>query len=405
MLIMKRAGWLLFCAGAAVWAADWPQWRGPHRDGISPETGLLKAWPPGGPRRVWKTAGLGEGYSSCAVVGSRLYTQGQRGNEQFVMAFDAASGKKVWETAAGAAFREQRGHGPRGTPTVEGNRLWALSSDGTLVCLDAATGRRIWGYNVVEKFGGRLIHWGISESPLIDGDRVIVMAGGPGAGIVALDKNTGSLVWKSQSDQPGYSSAIAFDVGGVRQLATLTGEAAVGLSLKNGELLWRYPKVSNRTANIATPIFRDGHVFVSTDYGTSCALLQLTSTGGGVKASEVYFSREMRNHYSSSVLVGDYLYGYSSQILTAMKFQTGEVAWRDRSVGKGSVTYADGHLYCLGEEGVMGLVEATPQAYREKSRFAIPRGDFPTWTPPVIANGRLYLREQDNLYSYDIKQP
>jgi outer membrane protein assembly factor BamB len=392
-----------WCCIALAWPADWPQWRGPNRDGKSPETALLKSWPAGGPKRVWKSTGLGEGYSSFAVVGERLYTQGQRGNQQFVMAFDTATGKKLWETQAGTSFRERRGHGPRGTPTVEGNRLWALSADGALVCLDAATGRRIWGFNVVEKHGGRVINWGMSESPLIDGNLLIVMAGGSGAGIVALDKSNGNLVWKSQSDEPGYSSAIAFDLGGVRQIATFTGDAAVGLAMKNGELLWRYPKVANGTANIATPIFHDGHVFVSSDYGTGCALLKLTPAGGGVKASEVYFNRDMRNHYSTSVLVGDHLYGFSGQILTAMKLSTGEVAWRDRSVGKGSVAYADGHLYCLSENGVVGLVEATPQAYREKSRFEIPRGEFPTWTPPVIANGRLYLREQDNLYCHDIK--
>jgi outer membrane protein assembly factor BamB len=398
MEIMTRWVWLLLIG--ALSAADWPQWRGPRRDGKSPETGLLASWPAGGPKLVWKAAGLGEGYSSFAVVGGRLYTQGQKGDEQFVMAFDVASGKKLWETQAGRAFRERRGHGPRGTPTIEGDRLWALSADGTLVCLEAATGRRIWSVNVVQKFGGQVLNWGMSESPLVDADRVIVMAGGSGASIVALSKDDGKLIWKSQSDEAGYASAIVFDLGGVRQIATFTGEAAVGLGMKNGELLWRYPKVSNQTANIATPIFHDGHVFVSSDYGTGAALLKLGSQGG---ASEVYFSREMRNHYSSSVLVGEHLYGFSSAVLTAMNFRSGEVAWRDRSVGKGSVTYADGHLYCLGETGVMGLVEATPQAYREKSRFSIPRGEFPTWTPPVVANGRLYLREQDNLYSYDIK--
>jgi outer membrane protein assembly factor BamB len=183
---------------------------------------------------------------------------------------------------------------------------------------------------------------------------------------------------------------------------TLTGEAAVAVSAKNGELLWRYDRVSNRTANIATPIFFDGKVFVSTDYGTGGALLKLTPEGGGVKMSEVYFTREMKNHYSSSVLVNGYLYGFNSTVLTAMKFDTGEVAWRDRSVGKGSVTYADGHLYTLGENGTMGLVEATPAGYKEKSRFEIARGEFPTWTPPVIANGKLFLREQDNLYCYRI---
>ena len=398
---MARTNPLLIFAVIALplAAADWPQWRGPQRDGKSAETGLLKSWPPGGPKLIWKTQGLGEGYSAFAVVKDRLYTQGQRGDQEYVMAFDTATGKKVWETAAGKPFRERRGHGPRGTPTVEGDRLWAESADGTLSCLLLVSGKPVWQMNLVDKFGSSVIHWGMSESPLIDGEKVIATPGGSGASVVALDKNTGKLIWKSQSDSAGYSSPIVFDHNGRRQYAVFTGDGAMGLDARNGELLWRYDKVSNRTANIATPIFHDGHVFLSSDYGTGAALLKL----GGPGASEVYFSREMKNHYSTSVLVGEYLYGFSSQILTAMKFRTGEVAWRDRSVGKGSVTYADGMLYALSENGVMGLVEATPTAYKEISRFEIPRGEFPTWTPPVIANGRMYLREQDNLYCYDVK--
>jgi outer membrane protein assembly factor BamB len=195
---------------------------------------------------------------------------------------------------------------------------------------------------------------------------------------------------------------MAYDAGGARNVVVFTGDGAVGLDMKTGTLQWRYTKVSNRTANIATPIVSNGHIFLSSDYGTGCALLKIAP--GSRSAAEVYFNREMKNHYSSSVLVGDYLYGFSSSILTAMKFLTGEVAWRDRSVGKGSVTYAEGHLYALSEDGVMGLVEATPTAYKEKSRFEIARGSFPTWTPPVIANGRLYIREQDNLYCYNIRK-
>ena len=389
---------------AVVSAADWPQWRGPNRDGISSETGLLESWPQGGPRLVWKTTGLGEGYAGSAIVKGKLFTQGQRGDREFVLAIDANTGKELWRVETGRSFREQRGHGPRGTPTIDGDRLYALAADGTLVCLDAASGKRIWGFNMVERFRGGVPHWGISESPLVEGDRVIVTPGGSGAAVVALEKMTGKVLWQSQSDRAGYSSPIAFDAGGARKVVAFTGEGAIGLDMKNGELQWRYNKVSNRTANIATPIVHNGHVFLSSDYGTGCALLKLAPSGGSVSASEVYFNREMRNHYSTSVLVGDYLYGYSSNILTAMKFQTGEVAWRDRSVGKGGLIYADRHLYCLSENGVMGLVEASPQGYREKSRFEIAKGDFPTWTPPVIADGRLYLREQDHLYCYNIKR-
>jgi outer membrane protein assembly factor BamB len=230
-----------------------------------------------------------------------------------------------------------------------------------------------------------------------------VTPGGSGAAVIALNKQNGNLVWKSQSDEAGYSSPMAVEAEGAKAIVVFTGDGVVGLAPKNGELLWRYDKVSNRTANIATPILQNGHVFVSSDYGTGCALLKLEPSGGSMKATEVYFSREMKNHYSTSILVGEYLYGFSSSVLTAMRFADGEVAWRDRSVGKGSVIYAEGHLYVLGENGTLALVEATPEAYREKSRFEIPRGAYPTWTPPVISNARLYLREQDSLYCYDIK--
>ena len=392
---------LLFVILGAAFAIDWPQWRGVSRDGLSSETGLLKTWPAEGPKLVWKTNGLGEGFSSFSILQGRLYTQGQRGDQEYVMAYDVSNGKKIWETPAGSPFRERRGHGPRGTPTTDGNRLYTLSADGTLLCLDIADGKRIWGYNMVEKFKGEVPHWGISESPLVDGNKLIVTPGGSDGGVVALNKATGEAIWRSQKDPAAYSSPIVVNYGKVRQYAVFTANAALGLNANTGALLWRYDKVVNRTANIATPIYHDGHIFVSSDYGTGCALLRLDANSG--KASEVYFNQDMKNHYSSSVLVGKHLYGFSSQILTAMDLMTGQVAWRDRSVGKGSVTYADGNLYVYSEQGKVALVEATPEAYKEKSSFSIPPGSFNTWTPPVIANGRMYLREQDNLYSFDIK--
>jgi len=392
---------LLFITLGTALAIDWPQWRGAGRDGISPETGLLKTWPAEGPKLVWKASGLGEGFSAFSILNGRLYTQGQRGDQEFVMAYNTADGKKLWETPAGSPFRERRGHGPRGTPTTDGNRLYALSADGTLLALNVADGKKIWGYNIVEKYKGEVPHWGISESPLVDGNNLIVTPGGSDGGVVALNKTTGEPIWRSQKDPAAYSSPIIVNYGKVRQYVVFTANAALGLNASTGELLWRYDKVVNRTANIATPIYHDGHIFVSSDYGTGCALLRLDPNTG--KASEVYFNQDMKNHYSSSVLVGKHLYGFSSQILTAMDLMTGQVAWRDRSVGKGSVTYADGHLYVYSEQGRVALVEATPEAYKEKARFAVPQGSFNTWTPPVIANGRLYLREQDTLYSFDIK--
>jgi len=404
MLRYGSAGVLLMgCLVMLATAADWPQWRGPQRDGISRETGLLNEWPSGGPRQIWQTKGLGQGYSGLAIAQGRLFTQGQSADGQFVLALDIATGKRLWETPTGPAYAQDRGAGPRGTPTLDGDRLFAMAGEGTLISLDAQTGKVMWKMNVMEKFGGQVPHWGVSESPLVDGSNLIVTPGGPGAAIVALNKKTGDLVWKSQSDPAAYSSAIEAEVAGIRQIIAVTADAVVGLRASNGALLWKYDKASNRTANIATPIFQNGLVFLSSAYGTGCALLKLTAQGDSVNASEVYFTKEMQNHYSTSVVVDGNVYGFSNAILTAMNLQSGQVAWRDRSVGKGSVAYADGKLYLLSEDGVVGLAEATPAAYMEKSRFQIPRGEFPTWTPPVISGGRLYLREQDNLYSFDIR--
>ena len=394
---------LLGFASPLAVAADWPQWRGPARDGISAETELLEQWPVGGPPLLWKTNGLGEGYSSVAVSGGRVFTQGQKQRQQFIMALDEETGAKLWETPLGNSYRHGRGNGPRGTPTVNQGNVYALGGEGSLICVEAATGKKLWYTHLLKRFGGRNTSWGISESPLVDGNRVIVNAGGSGASVVALDKKNGNLIWKSQSDEAGYSSAVAAQAGGISHYIVLTGEAAVGLRADNGRLLWRYERVSNRTANVATPIVRGDYVFVSSDYGTGGALLELTADRGDIEPREVYFNRDMRNHYSSSVLVGDYLYGYSSRILTCMNFKTGEVAWRDRSVGKGQLIHADGRLYLLSEDGVVGLVEATPEGYREKSRFSIGRGDYPTWTLPAIANGKLFLRDQDTLYCYNVK--
>ena len=380
---------------------NWPQWRGPNRDGISKETGLLKQWPTEGPRLVWKAAGAGRGYSSMAISNGRLFTMGLRGDREFVISFDVATGKEVWATPHGTAYRDSRGDGPRGTPTVDGNNLYALGGNGDLSSLDAKTGRIIWTINALTKFGGENIHWGISESPLVIDDKLLINAGGPGASIVALNKKNGSLVWKSQSDKAGYSSAMPLVIGNTTQVVFFTHQRAVGLDLKDGKLLWEYARPANDVANVATPVVRGNRIFISSDYGTGAGLVEIKADG---KAQEVYFTKEMRNHHSSSILIGDHLYGFSSGILTAMRFDTGEVAWRDRSVGKGSLVYADGNLYALSENGVVGLIEATPAAYREKGRFRIQQDSLPTWTHPIIAGGRLYLRDQDTIYAYDVRE-
>lgn len=394
---------LLLCARTET-PGEWPQWRGPNRDGISKEKGLLKQWPADGPPRVWKTNGLGNGYSTVSVSGGRIFTLGLKGNREFVMALDAADGRPLWVQAHGGRFSNDRGDGPRGTPTVEGDRLYALGGNGDLSCLETATGRIVWTLNLLEKFGGSNIHWGISESPLVLGDRLLVNAGGPSASIVALNKKDGALIWKSQSDRAGYSSAITLETGGIPQAVFFTHQRALAVDVRNGNLLWDYSQVANRTANIATPIAKGNRVFVSSDYGTGCALLEIKPNGQGLAAQEVYFNRDMKNHHSSSVLIDDTLYGFSSSILTAMRFDDGQVLWKDRSVGKGSLVYADGHLYCFSEKGVVGLVEAKPSGYQEKGRFSVPQESLPTWSHPVVAGGRLYLRDQDTLYAFDVRE-
>lgn len=401
----NTAAVLLVAAAIGLDAAadDWPQWRGPKRDGISNEKGLLKDWPQNGPPLAWKAQGAGDGYSSFAAANGRIYTLGARGGSEYVMAFDEAAGKKLWEVEHGRRFSNDRGDGPRGTPTVDGTQVYAFGASGDLSALDSATGKTIWHVNVLRQYGGSNISWGLSESPLVLSDRILVQAGGRNAAIVAVKKTDGSLLWKTQSDEAGYSSAVLQPVGGINQAVFFTAERALGVDVASGRLLWSYDKVANRTANIATPIVRGNRVFLSSDYGTGGALLELTAANGGVTAREVYFTNEMRNHHASSVLIGDYLYGFSSSILTAMRFDNGQVAWRDRSVGKGSLVFADDRLYLFSETGVAGLAEATPGGYREHGRFSIRAGSLPTWSHPIVANGRLYLRDQDAIYAYDVR--
>ena len=382
---------------------DWPQWRGRNRDGISAEKGLLKTWPSSGPPLAWRTTGAGEGYSSFSAAHGRLYTMGARQGTEYVMAFDAATGKKLWERETGQRFSNDQGDGPRGTPVVDGPQLYSLGASGDLTSIEAATGKVAWKVNLLQKFGGSNIRWGLSESPLVLSDRILVNAGARGASIVALKKTDGSELWRSGNDASGYSSAVTHTIGGIPQAIFFTASNAVGVDTRDGRQLWSYSRVSNRTANIATPIVRGNRVFLSSDYGTGAALLELTPQGNSVTAREVYFTNEMRNHHASSILIGDHLYGFSSAILTAMKFDTGEVAWKDRSVGKGSMVFADERLYLFSERGVVGLAEANPTGYREHGRFQLQIGSSPTWSHPAVANGKLFLRDQDTIYAYDVR--
>ena len=384
---------------------DWPQWRGPDRTGVSKESGLLQQWPESGPSREWMISNLGAGFGSLSVQGDRIFVQSQLGGRSTVASLNRADGGLLWSVPLGSAGDNYMGPGPRGTPTVDGDRVYVLTENGDLAALAVIDGSILGQRNILRDFNGRNIGWLISESPLVDGDRVIVTPGGRGAGVVALDKMTGRTIWTSQdlSDQAGYASVIAADVGGVRTLMTLTSEAGVGLRASDGKLMWKYPRVANGTANIATPVFHDNKVFYTSDYGTGGALLALTPQGGEVRAQEVYFTRDLMNHHGGVVLVDGYLYGFHNSILTCLEFATGKVMWRDRSVGKGSLTYADGNLYILGEDNVVGLAEATPAGYRERGRFLIADQGLPSWAHPVVSGGRLYIRNQGTLSSYDIR--
>lgn len=390
---------------------DWPQWRGPERNGKSRETGFLRTWPPAGPRLVWKASGAGRGYSGPSISRGRLLTMGNLGDgpdeKEYVLCYDVATGRQLWRSLNGPAYHNSYGDGPRCTPTIDGEVVYALGANGDLACLRLADGSTVWRKNILREFDAANIGWGISESPLVVGDWLIVTPGGNKGTMVALDKRTGQTVWTSKDPQSkgreaaGYASPILFRVGDLEQLATFTSRGAYACRLRDGQFLWRYDKVANRTANIATPVFHENCIFYSSDYGTGCALLRLSADG---RAEEVYFNKNLKNHHGGYVLVDGYVYGYDSSVLTCLKWDTGEVMWKNRSVGKGSLVYADGLLFVLSENGVVGLVEANPKAYRELARFSLPqRSDRPSWPHPVLANGKLFIRDQDTIFCFAVK--
>lgn len=392
-------------APALVADGDWPQWRGANRNGLSSETGLMKEWPPVGPRSLWSVSEIGEGFGAVAVNGDRIYVQGTRGEASVVFGLNRADGKTVWSTALGQKGNERRGNGPRATPTVDADRLYVLTENGDLACLRTRDGSSVWRKNILKDFGGRNPGWLISESPLVDGNRLVVSPGGRDAGIVALDKMTGQVIWKTAglSDEAAYSSCIVADVGGVRTIMNFTSSAAVGVRANDGKLMWQYKNAANGTANCTTPVFADNKVFFSSAYGTGSGLLGLNAQGGEVKQQEIYFTKEMMNHHGGVVLVNGYLYGFSNSVLTCLEFATGKKMWMNRSVGKGSLTYADGMLFLLGEDHVVGLAAASPNGYVEKGRFPITDLGKPSWAHPVVAGGKLYIRNQNTLTCYDVK--
>ncbi len=395
--------------------AEWFQWRGPNRDGKSPDTGLLTSWEESPPPLVWSVRGTGRGRSSVAVAGGKIFTMGIKDGATQLIALAESDGSLVWETPAGG------GSDVNCTPTVDGDRVYALSFDGDLLCADAATGSEVWRKNFGRDFGGRMMSgWGYAESPLIDGDRLICTPGGNQAMMVALDKRTGEPIWRTEvpdlgprgKDGAGYSSAVVSNGAGVRQYVQLVGRGLIGVSADDGRLLWVYNRIANDTANIPTPIVTGDYVFASTGYQTGAALLRLRRGGRGVTADEVYFldHTKLQNHHGGMIQIGEYLYcghGHNEGFPLCIHLPTGRDVWRPgRGPGSNSaaVSYADGHLYFRYQDATMALIEATPDAYRLKGTFKIASRNAESWPHPVISGGKLFLRDQDELHCYDLRK-
>jgi outer membrane protein assembly factor BamB len=404
-------------------AADWPQWRGPNRDGVSTETGLLKEWPKEGPKLAWKANLGGVGYGSPAVVGSKLFINAAEddkgGKKEFTICLDTKTGEQAWKTelpAGAGGYSTGWGSGPRSSPTVDGDAVYVLGARGDLVRLKTSDGSKVWSVNLSKDFGGNIPGWGYCESVLIDGDNLICTPGGKKGTLLALKKSDGSLVWQSTdlTDPAGYASIIAADIEGVRQYITQTNVAAVGVRAKDGKLLWRHAELKRSTAVIPTPVVHNGMAFFTAGYGAGCELFKLSSKDGITTAEKVYTQNKlMQNHHGGVVRVGDYLYGYSDNggrwICLEYKDDATDPVWQNKTLEKGSLIVADGHMYCYGQgKGVCALVEVSTKSWKETGRFEIPekskfeRRGGAIWTHPVVANGKLYLRDHELLFCFDI---
>jgi outer membrane protein assembly factor BamB len=387
---------------------DWPQWQGQDRTAVSHETGLLKEWPKQGPPLAWKIDTLGGGYSTPSIAAGRIFGMSYRGDNEVIWALEEATGKELWSVRIAQANRKiGYGEGSRCTPTVDGDVLYALGVSGDLVCLETATGKERWHKNLPRDFGGKVGGWRYSESPLIDGDKLLCTPGGKKATLLALNKKTAETIWMAPvpgGDEAAYSSIVAADVDGQREYIQFLSGGVVGVSADDGRFLWRYTHPS-AGINCSTPVYHDQRVYAAAAYGKGGGLVKLTREDEKVKAEEVYFHRNLENHHGGLVLVNGYLYGEGSGRLVCVEFQTGKEMWRADKPGKGSIAYADGRLYYRNEGGPIYLVEANPERAVLHGRFEQPkRSRNAAWPHPVIANGKLYIRDQQYLYCYDVKQ-
>lgn len=399
----------LLCTSLPALAGDWPQWRGPNRDDISTETGLLKSWPSAGPKKLWTFDDAGLGYSGYSIVGNTLYTMGARDAVEYVIAVDTETGKEKWSAEAGALYTNGWGDGPRCTPTVDGGHVYAIAGRGNLVCL-TTNGKKVWETSLTDNHGGKLQNWGYTESPLIEGDLVVVTPGGNQGTLAAFDKKTGKKKWQSKdwTDNAQYSSIIGVTHNGGRQLIQLTMQTLAAVDPTNGKVLWR-TDFPGKTAVIPTPIFQDGQVFVAAGYGVGCKSVKI---GPGNNVETLYENTDLVNHHGGVILLNGHLYGHSDKGgWTCMDFKTGNVVWTEkRALDKGAIHCADGMFYLLEEKsGACVLIEGTPKGWNEKGRFTLqpqttqrnPKGKI--WVHPVVAHGKLYLRDQELLHCYDVR--
>jgi len=423
-------GFLLIAAIAELAAADWPQYRGPERNDVSAETGLLREWPAGGPKLVWTYSNAGVGYSGPAVVGQRYYTIGGRGDVEHLIALDIGRIKdgaptEAWAVALGKTFDFQGNKwsaGPSSTPTVDGELIFALGGMGDLVCVESASGKERWRKNLpkdldaqVNPIGGgpKGLGWGFTWSPLVDGERLICMPGGPKGTVAALEKRTGNVVWRSTelTDQAAYTSPIAAEIGGARQYVVLTNQGLAGVAAANGKVLWRFVRKYG-TEVVNSPTVRGNFVYATVGAGQGCDLIRISQKDGAFSAESVYANKNMANHHANTVLVGEHIYGFSEgKGWVCQKFETGEIVWAERmKIRSGSMTFADGHFVLYGEDdGTVAWIEASASGWKESGRFKIPQASKQRkpsgkiWTPPVISGGKLYLRDQDLLFCYNVE--
>ena len=409
ILVLAYVFSTLLTLHAAAADGPWPQWRGPNRDDLSIESGLLQSWPAGGPEQLWSNQNIGVGYSGPAVVGSRMYLMGVRDGEEMLLCLDVATGDEVWASAVGKEFENNWGNGPRGTPTVEGKFVYALSGGGNLGCYQLDNGEQVW-VQALQDFGGKVPVWGYSESPLIHQEKLLITPGGGEGAIVALDKATGELLWQTKelTDDAHYSSMMLRQKSGKTMGVQLLVSQLVGFDVQTGELLWsqQWP---GRVAVIPTPVFWRDCVYVTSGYGTGCMLVKIADD---FSTEVIYDNRFMSNHHGGVILLDDHIFGHADKKGWACQdIATGKKVWLERdSLDKGAIAYADGRFYCYGEDsGEVVLIEASTDGWQQHGRFKFePQSDLRKpkgriWTHPVIADGRLYLRDQELLYCYDIR--